>query len=203
MQGEVYLLRGLFNVFSLGMDSMGEQLRAQGVDASVHSGPSWPYLGEQISAYHKQGKAHGPLIISGHSYGADDAIRLARTLRDQGVQVDALVLVDPTLPPKVPANVGLCVNFYLSNPATDWMPWLRGVPVERESQSTEVKNRDLRGLPDHESLIKEVNHFTIEEHPTVQRLVVDQILEVLHRGGVIKQNPISTATSTVEVGRHD
>ncbi len=185
VSGEVYLLRGLFNVFSLGMDEMGEMLRQQGVEASVHSGPSWPYLGKLINQHRGAGQSQGPLVISGHSYGADDAIRLARILEEHEVEVTALVLVDPTTPPKVPANVKLCVNFYRSSPTTDWMPWLRGVPVETESEDTLVLNRDLRASQNHSALVEEVNHFNIEEHPEIQKMVVDEIINVL-------QNPALT-----------
>jgi len=109
---EVYLLRGLFDVFSLGMNTIGEQLQEQGVKAGVYSGPSWPQLAQQIVETRERGKKEEILVISGHSYGADDSIRLARALNDQGVAVAALVLVDPTTPPKVPGNVNLCINIY-------------------------------------------------------------------------------------------
>ena len=81
--GEVYLIRGLFNVFSLGMDDIGKSLEEKGVKAGVHSGPSWPNLAEQIREKHNQGDQERPLVISGHSYGADDSIRLARALDEE------------------------------------------------------------------------------------------------------------------------
>jgi hypothetical protein len=35
-RAHVYLLRGLLNIFSLGMDSLAEELKGRDVDATVH-----------------------------------------------------------------------------------------------------------------------------------------------------------------------
>jgi len=181
--GEVYLIRGLFNVFSLGMDDIGKSLNEKGVRASVYSGPSWPNLAQQILDRHQQGNRERLLVISGHSYGADDAIRLARTLEQHGLVVDALVLLDPTIPPKIPANVSHCVNIYRSQPSTDWMPWLRGVPVETEGRNTRVVNLDIRISGTDPDLRDEVNHFNIEEHPAIQKMVLEEILDIFRKNG--------------------
>lgn len=181
--GQVYLLRGLFNVFSLGMDDIGESLKGKGVRTGVYSGPSWPDLAQHILDRHQQGDQERPLVISGHSYGADDSIRLARALEQHDVTVDALVLVDPTIPPKIPANVRHCVNIYRSSPSTDWMPWLRGVAVETEGQNTRVINRDIRISSKDPGLLDDINHFNIEEHPTIQNMVLEEILDVFRQNG--------------------
>ena len=178
LPGDVYLLKGLFNIFSLGMDDIGENLQEKGLKAGVYAGPSWRSLAGQIVEIRAQAEQDTLLVISGHSYGADDAIRLARALNQHGVVVDALVLVDPTTPPKIPVNVRRCINIYRSQPATDWMPWLRGVPVEGENQSTLVINRDLRTSGQHEDLLEDVNHFNIEDIPAIQEMVVEEIVAV-------------------------
>lgn len=181
--GEVYLLRGLFNVFSLGMNDIGKSLKEKGVRAGVYSGPSWPDLAQQILDKHEQGDQERPLVISGHSYGADDSVRLARKLDQYGVAVDALILLDPTFPPQIPANVRHCVNIYRSRPSTDWMPWLRGVPVETEGQNTRIVNRDIRISSTDPDLLDEINHFNIEEHPVIQKMVLEEILDVFRQNG--------------------
>lgn len=194
--GQVYMLRGLFNIFSLGMDTMGQDLRDRGVFVEVHSGPSWRKMAKKITADREQGEKAGPLVLSGHSWGADDAVRLARRLDKNGVPIAGLVLVDPTTPPKIPANVQLCVNFYRSRPATDWMPWLRGVAVEAESPSTEIVNVDLRTSEAHSDIGGTVNHFTIEANPEVQELVVAAVLDIIEPSeGVADPDPTwSTGT---------
>ena len=71
--GQVHMLRGLFSIFSLGMDTMGQDLRDHDVFVEVHAGPSWRRVAKNITADRKQGAKTGPLVISGHSWGADDA----------------------------------------------------------------------------------------------------------------------------------
>jgi len=196
--GQVYMLRGLINIFSLGMDTMGQDLRDRDVFVEVHSGPSWRRVAKNITADRERREKTGPLVISGHSWGADDAVRLARRLGKNGIPVDGLVLVDPTTPPKIPANVRLCVNFYRSRPSTDWMPWLRGVAVEAESPSTEIINHDLRGSETHPDLAGEINHFTIEANPEVQEMVVAEILHILEQGNDEAEQVVTSFTGARE-----
>ena len=39
--GHVYLLRGLLNIFSLGMDDLAAKIQAKGISASVHYHSEW------------------------------------------------------------------------------------------------------------------------------------------------------------------
>ena len=197
LPGDVYLLKGLFNIFSLGMDDIGENLQKKGLKAGVYAGPSWRSLAGQIVDIRAQAEQDTLLVISGHSYGADDSIRLARALNEHDVVVDALVLVDPTTPPKIPANVRRCINIYRSQPATDWMPWLRGVPVEGENQSTLVINRDLRTSGQHEDLLEDLNHFNIEDIPAIQEMVIEEIVAVFRA----HQDRITMATPALRERR--
>jgi pimeloyl-ACP methyl ester carboxylesterase len=183
-RGDVYLLRGLFNIFSLGMDDINESLAAQGFRAGVYSGTSWRSLARQIADGQAEIPPESLVVISGHSYGADNSIRLARALGKRGVAVDALVLVDPTTPPKIPANVRRCVNIYRSQPSTDWMPWLRGVAVEGEDPSTLIINRDLRMSDENAELSDEVNHFNIEDNPAIQQMVVEEITWIFRQNEI-------------------
>ena len=40
----------------------------------------------------------GPYIIAGYCFGSWVAVEMARLLRNQGEQIDALLLIDPDLP---------------------------------------------------------------------------------------------------------
>jgi hypothetical protein len=175
-EGNVILVRGLMDVFSLGLNDIGDELVAEGVNAHVCSGPRWGSVSDQIKLEHDEGRLEGPLVIVGHSYGADDAVRLARSLGDGGIQVDMLALIDPTTPPKIPANVMHCFNLYKSNTATDWIPLLRGIPVEAENPETEVVNYNIR---DHnaDGRYDWNNHFNIEEDRDVQQTIIEQVLK--------------------------
>ena len=57
-RAHVYLLRGLFSVFSLGMDSLAEELKRRGVDATVHSYSDWQTLADAAAADTKLARKH-------------------------------------------------------------------------------------------------------------------------------------------------
>ena len=78
-RAHVYLLRGLFNVFSLGMDSLTEELKRRGVDATVHGYAEWQTLADRAAADYKAGK-EAPIILIGHSLGADSVMEMAAYL---------------------------------------------------------------------------------------------------------------------------
>jgi len=176
--GEVYLLRGLFNVWSTGMDEIGKKLQARGVKGEVLPGPEWLILGEHILSRRQKLSHQDPLVLVGHSYGADDAVRLARFLEGKNVTVDALVLVDPTTPPTIPANVKRCFNLFKSRPSTDWMPWFRGIAVHVKNRKTQLLNYDLR-LHDPTGRYANLDHFKIDNNPDVHGIVIREILRSL------------------------
>lgn len=198
-EGNVILVRGLMDIFSLGLNDMTDDLEAQGVNAHVCSGPRWGSVSDEIKLEHREGKLKGPLCIVGHSYGADDAVRLARSLGDDGIKVDMLALIDPTTPPKIPANVAHCFNLYKSNSLTDWIPVLRGIPVEAESPDTELVNFDIR---DHnaDGRYDWNNHFNIEEDKDVQQTIIEQVLKFCppnsHYAGATTNASAPTAKNT-------
>src|SRR5215510_4773810 len=127
--GNVYLIRGLIGVFSTGMDTLSDQLTAQGIQTHVYQDAQWDYLGQELVKTYK-GKTQNsePLVLVGHSYGADDVVRVSRMLDAAGIPVDLLITVDATVPPNVPKNVKLCYNYFQST-STDFIPMFRGIPL--------------------------------------------------------------------------
>lgn len=111
---EVYLLRGLFNVFSLGMDDLAQKLQAQGFPAAVYNHTAWSALADSIIAARAAGD-NRPIVLVGHSLGGDDVIKLADRLNQAGIPVDLLAPVDPVSPGLVPPNVRRVVNYFQSN----------------------------------------------------------------------------------------
>ena len=110
--GHVYLLRGLLNVFSLGMDQLAGKLQAAGVSASVHSYPGWRGLADEMIVKYRGGNRE-PIILMGHSNGADTTISIARRLQAANVPVALIVNFDPVSPEPIPANVRQVVNYYV------------------------------------------------------------------------------------------
>src|ERR1700712_714421 len=79
--GHVYLMRGIFNVFSLGMDQIAYKLQGAGVAATVHNHTAWRGLADDMVAKSRSGNRE-PIILMGHSAGADATIDIARKLQE-------------------------------------------------------------------------------------------------------------------------
>jgi hypothetical protein len=89
-RAHVYVLRGLFNVFSLGMDSLADELKRRGVDATVHGYADWQTLADRAAAdYKAKAGKEAPIILIGHSLGADAVMEMAAYLGRKGVPVAA------------------------------------------------------------------------------------------------------------------
>jgi hypothetical protein len=102
-------LRGLFNVFSLGMDSLGEELNRRGVETTVDNYADWQELADKAAARYKAG-SENPIILIGHSLGADAVIEMAAYLGRKDVPVALVIPFDGTHPLIAPANVVRVVN---------------------------------------------------------------------------------------------
>lgn len=142
--GNVYLLRGWMGVFSEGIDTLAARLRSRGLQASVYLETQSGELGEKLVAARLAlpPERREPLVLIGHSYGADGAIAIARRLDRSGLPVDLLVTLDPCTPPRVPGNVRLTYNLYQSNGAADALPFFRGVPLEADGPPGRAERAD-------------------------------------------------------------
>lgn len=189
-QGHVYCLRGLMDVFSLGLNDLAADLRAAGVDAHALSGPQWGALASRLEDAAQAGKLEKPIAIVGHSYGADDAIRLARDLDNHGIPVELVVLLDATSPPQIPPNVRHCVHFYKPTWLGRALPDIfAGDPIDAD-QSTAMTVLENRPLDEATfgSWAGGVNHFNIEANERVRRMVVEEVISTLP-----ERNPQSEA----------
>ena len=173
--GQAYLFRGFIGVFSTGMNTLGDELNAQGVHATVFQADQWDSVADTIAARYKNNAAAEPVVLVGHSYGADNIVRIAQRLKDKNVKIDLLVTLDPVTPPKVPANVKQVVNLYQSNGIFDAMPWLRGIPLEAETpNSVDLHNENIR--TDRKDLLEDgLNHFNIEKKQKIHGEVIKVI----------------------------
>ena len=94
-RAHVYLLRGLMNIFSLGMDSLAEELSKRGVYATVSNHSEWQSLADQAAANYKARK-EDPIILIGHSLGADAVMQMAAYLSRKNIPVALVVPFDGT-----------------------------------------------------------------------------------------------------------
>ena len=176
--GNAYLLRGFIGVFSTGIDNLGGEIKKSGVSAMVFQDDQWSSLAGTIRKKYANAPQSEPLVLIGHSYGADDVVRIARELNRDNITVDLLVTLDPVTPPQIPSNVKRCVNIYQSNGAWDNLPWLRGVPVEAPKNSpTVLANYNVR--TDRQDLYEPgVDHFNIEKKQKVHAEVLRHVLTI-------------------------
>ena len=110
---QVYLIRGFLNVFSLGMDSLAAELRGAGMSATVASYASWQETAREIAANYKAGH-RGPIVLVGHSFGADAVMDMGQYLGEMGVPVALIIPFDGTYPHAASANVAHVLNLYKS-----------------------------------------------------------------------------------------
>ena len=170
--GHVYALRGLINVFSYGMDEMVNKCKRRGIQASAHGHAEYHSLAAQAAALVKSGK--GPIIIVGHSYGADAAVFMAEEMRKLGAPVALLVLYGPTIDPLgIPSNVRSVVNYYQTN-----NPAWRGRAVPGPGFRGSINNINLDNATD-------VTHFNIEKVGRLQDQAMGRIAALTGTGRAI------------------
>jgi hypothetical protein len=161
-RAHVYLLRGLFNVFSLGMDSLTEELKRRGVYATVHGYGEWQTLADRAAADYKAGK-EGPIILIGHSLGADAVMDMAAYLGHKGVPVALVVPFDGTKSLAASDNVGRVLNLTQRDYA-----YVRGGPGFRGT----LANVDV-------SSDASIDHINIDKSPRLHARVVAEVLAVV------------------------
>jgi pimeloyl-ACP methyl ester carboxylesterase len=175
--GNVYLLRGWIGVFSTGIDRLGERVNQSGVKGEVFQDDQWRDLADAIAAKYKSAPDPEPLVLVGHSYGADHTLSIARELESRSVPVDLIVTLDPTTPPNVPKNVRRVYNLYQPS-ALDTLPFMRGIPLTPDDGfNGRLDNVNIR--VDRTDLCDDdVNHFNIEKKDKIHAETIKQILAV-------------------------
>jgi hypothetical protein len=114
--GKVYVFRGMGGQFAtLELDRLGEKLVKVGVNAEVFNHLNWRAPADQAIKRYKSESMKSPIILVGHSAGADAALRFANALKDEKVPVSLIIGFDPTrLSFNVPNNVDRYINIYSS-----------------------------------------------------------------------------------------
>jgi hypothetical protein len=163
---QIYLLRGLANVFSRGMDEMGARLTAEGFSPVVINHRGWQNAADTIARNYQGGRT-APIILIGHSLGANNAYRIARRLNGKGIPVAYLAIFDPTQRITVPNNVRYFVNFYQNNGTG------RRASFAQSRQKQKV-NLNLTSSPG-------LNHRNIDQSRRLQDIVMARVREVTAR----------------------
>ncbi len=164
----VYLFRGLADVFSTGMDTLADELNKRRVHATSHSHTDWKAIADRAAADYKA-KKEGPIILIGHSLGADAVMEMA-----------ALVVpFDGTQSFPVPGNVARVVNFTQRDYA-----YMRPGPGFRGS----LNNVDLSSNHD-------ISHLNIDKSPELHTRVLSEVLAVVggHLAAPAATKPVSNS----------
>ena len=167
---QIYLLKGLADVFSTGLDFLQGKLQARGVTAEVHSHAEWEKLADQaIDRW--RGGSHGPIIIIGHSLGADAAMQMSEKLGSAGVPVALVVAFSPTETLPVNGNVARAVTYYQSNSA------FHGRITRGTGFHGTLETVDLAKAPG-------IDHFNIEKADNLHTATIAKVLSILGRSRV-------------------
>ena len=161
--GHIYLLRGLAGIFSTGLDTLDEKLLQRGYASTVHSHDSYEALAAEATRFQKNGK--GPIIIIGHSLGADAAIFMAEKMKSAGARVALVVTFGPTMNLVAPSNVSQVINYYTGNTLVTKGPGFKGA----------ISNINLNAASD-------INHLNIEKSNRLQANVISKIQAIAGRG---------------------
>jgi hypothetical protein len=158
---KVYLLRGLTNVLSPGIDQLAEELPKRNISATVANHLFSSSLATEAIQDCKSGRV-GSIILVGHSLGASAAVSMAEQLQQAGLHVALMVTFDPVVRTTVPDNVHLLRNFYFSNGV--------GTAVRRgEHFHGLLQNVDLKSNA-------ELGHISLTTSPSIQKQVMKDIM---------------------------
>jgi len=173
----VYLMRGLMNIFSLGMDELAGKIAHNGIAASVYNHTQADAIVSQIVQSYRAGD-HGPIILVGHSLGADAVMTMAQSLNRSGVPVALVIPFDGTASYTAPKNVACVINLTQRQYA-----YMRaGSGFHGKLQNVDVSSDGS------------IDHFTIDKSPRLQSLALNDVLQAA-RGQSCR--PATAAPTTV------
>jgi hypothetical protein len=155
----VYLLRGVLNVFSLGLDEIAAKLQQQGITVTIANYLSWASLANEAAAEYKSGRTK-TIILVGHSSGATALPDMVARLDHLGAPVKLAIGLDSVFRTSLTGRVGRYINFYVANGA--------GTPVARTKQfHGELENVDVGRIG--------MGHLTIDKSEIMQQKVISAI----------------------------
>src|SRR3954447_22532391 len=173
----VYLLRGVLNIFSLGLDEIAAKLQAQGIPVTVANFVSWSSLADQAAAEYRSGRVR-TIILVGHSSGATALPDMVARLGQLGVPVKLAIGLDSVFRTKLAGNAERYIHFYVASGA--------GEPVTRTKDFRgALENVDVQSVPG-------VGHISIDKNQIIQQKVITAIDAVVfsrRTSGAQKQLP--------------
>ena len=163
----VYFIRGFLNVFSKGLDDMSGQLAKNGIKSIVHGHMSGTSVRAQLLADRKKmGKRPNPVVIIGHSFGANAALSVSSLLAADGIPVDLVITIDPTVGGPLTPNVRRYVNYHFAGNNL-------GVPLSSPKLGKRISNIDLSKRKDIAGAGDD--HWTVTSNKALQKEILAAI----------------------------
>jgi len=179
----VYLLRGVLNIFSLGLDEIAAKLQQQGIPVTVANYLSWVSLADEAAAEYRSGRAR-TIILVGHSSGATALPDMVARLDQLGAPVKLAIGLDSVFRTSLTGRVGRYINFYVADGA--------GTPVEKTRQfQGALENVDVGKIG--------MGHLTIDKSEIMQQKVISAIDAVVFNRSTTRsaarkpQQPVASA----------
>lgn len=163
----VFLMRGLAQTVSEGVDHLSAKLTRAGYRNSVHGYGDWPAIANAIMAERRAGGGSAGAVVVGHSLGANSVVALVNALAQSNVEIDLAVTFDPTVDLVVEGGVRRFLNFYQSD--NGW-----GRAVGAGPRANPVENIDLKAM-------EHLTHFTLDRDASVHERVMAAIRRVRSR----------------------
>jgi pimeloyl-ACP methyl ester carboxylesterase len=158
---KVYLLRGLTNVLSPGIDQLADELRQRNISATITNHLFWNSLANEAIQDCRSGRVSS-IVLVGHSLGASAVLSAAEQLQQAGLHVALIVTFDPVVRSSVPSNVHFLRNFYISDGL--------GMAVQRgENFHGLLRNVDLKSSA-------ELGHVSVTTSPWIQKQIMSDII---------------------------
>jgi len=170
-EGQVYSMLGGLGMFSTGMRQAQNRI-AMEHKISGHN-TMWYRGGDVTKAIvnYKHRHPERPIILIGHSLGANEQIKVARNLDRAGIPVDLLITVDAVSVRTVPGNVKYALNIYKPG----YVPMFSGLQLRAvNAASTKIDNINVQNMRE-----LHVNHFTIDKDEVVQAMILKEVDKVL------------------------
>jgi hypothetical protein len=175
----VYLLRGVLNIFSLGLDQIAARLQAQGIPVTVANFVSWSSLADEAATAYKAGRLK-TIILVGHSSGATALPDMIAKLNRFGVPVKLAIGLDSVFKTRLSTGAERYLNLYIGNGP--------GEPVRRaDGFRGKLDNVDVQSTG--------VGHISIDKSEIIQRKVIGEIDAVVFRQRAASPAPVSGVTA--------
>lgn len=174
-QARVYTLRGFLDIFSTGMNDLAKKVHQElGIQAQALSYLEEKKLSDYLIREYQSGRKTGPIILIGHSFGADELIAVAKRLNTAHIPVALLISLDNTKKQEIPPNVHTFYNINSGKSLFSFIvPW--GTPMNTANSKTQMITINLSK----QRQFAMINHFNIDKLPAVQNYVIEIIKKVI------------------------